>query len=64
MEIPTQAELDAMTPERLQVVRAWMSPTYAYPFGYLIGRQYHYLRMQGFRTPIVVRRAGQRGGQA
>jgi prepilin-type processing-associated H-X9-DG protein len=53
VKIPTQAELDAMSPRELQVTRAWMSPSYAYPFGYLIGPQYYYVRMQGFRRPIL-----------
>jgi hypothetical protein len=53
VEIPSQAELDAMSPEELAVARAWMSPTYAYPLGYLVGRQYHYIRIGGFRMPIL-----------
>jgi hypothetical protein len=52
VEIPTQAELDSMSPAKLAVARAWMSPSYAYPLGYVIGRQYYYPRIQRFRTPI------------
>jgi hypothetical protein len=52
VEIPTQAELNAMSPAELRVTRAWMSPSYAYPLGYVIGRQYYYPRIQRFPTPI------------
>jgi hypothetical protein len=52
VEIPTQAELDSMSPAKLAVVRAWMSPSYAYPLGHVIGRQYYYPRIQRFPTPI------------
>jgi hypothetical protein len=53
VDIPTSAELKAMSPQELAVARAWMSPGYAYPLGYLVGQQYHFIRMRGFRTPIL-----------
>lgn len=53
VDIPTPAELKAMSPQKLAVARAWMSPSYAYPLGYLVGQQYHFIRMRGFRSPIL-----------
>jgi hypothetical protein len=33
---------------------AWMSPTYAYRFGYVVdGKQYHYITTDGPATPIL-----------
>lgn len=33
---------------------AWMSPTYAYRFGYVVdGKQYHYITIRGPATPIL-----------
>lgn len=51
--IPTSEELKAMSPAELAEARAWMSPSYAYPLGYLVGQQYHFIRMRGFRSPIL-----------
>jgi hypothetical protein len=51
--IPTSAELQAMSDEQRAMVASRMSPMYAYAFGFQIGGQYHFRRIDGFRRPVV-----------
>jgi len=59
--IPTQEELNGMSEDELAKARAWMSPTYAYCFGFRVGNQYHYIPSGGFRTPVLCDAPGTEG---
>jgi hypothetical protein len=61
VHIPSREEFEAMTPQQQARVKAWMSPSYAYPLGYLVGQQYYYPRIQGYRTPILCDAPGVEG---
>lgn len=51
--LPTQVQLDAMPEAQLAKVRPWMSPSYAYTFGFRVGQQYYYVNSRRMLTPIL-----------
>jgi hypothetical protein len=53
LETPTTAELQAMSDEQRASIVGRMSPMYAYAFGYRVGGQYHFRRIDRFRRPVL-----------
>ncbi len=54
IRIPMARELRTMNATDLHRTVAWISPMYAYRFGFLEeGRKYHYVTVRGPRTPIL-----------
>jgi hypothetical protein len=52
--ILTSRQLDQMQTHELLKALAWMSPTYAYRFGYIVdNRRYQYITTHGPATPIL-----------
>lgn len=54
IKLPSHEDLRAMPEAMRQEYVEWMSPMYAYRFGYLVGdQQYHIVSTRGARTPIL-----------